>query len=158
MGVFRRDTRPIDELIFEIFRLNERLIVIGDATVKDVGLTSARWLVLGAVALAAAPIPVAQIARNMGLTRQAVQRLTNEMSAAGLVELRDNPRHRRARVVVLTAEGRAAYEEALERWRAEWTAPMEEILSDSEIQETVRRLRRLRGLVQTRARTAAADD
>ena len=145
----RRETRPIDELVFEIFRVNERLVAAGDATVKDVGLSTARWLVLGAVVLAPSPIPVAQIARNMGLTRQAVQRVTNEMSASGLVELHDNPRHRRARVVVLTDAGRAAYEAALERWRAEWTAAMEEILSDADILETVRRLRRLRGLLQS---------
>ena len=65
--------------------------------------------------------------------------------------MQDNPRDRRARVVVLTEDGRAAYETALERWRAEWTAQMEEILTDDEIDETMRRLRRLRGLVQAKA-------
>ncbi|KRA24914.1 hypothetical protein ASD65_11100 [Microbacterium sp. Root61] len=150
--VFRRETRPIDELIFEIFRVNDRLIVVGDATVKDFGLTSARWLVLGAVALSESPLPVSQIARNMGLSRQAVQRLANEMSAAGLVELRENPKHRRARLVVLTDAGRVSYETALERWRAEWTGPMEEILSDTDIAEVMRLLRRLRGLLQSRSR------
>ncbi len=150
--MLRRETRPIDELVFEIFRVNDRLIAVGDATVKELGLTSARWLVLGAVALSASPVPVAQIARNMGLTRQAVQRLTNEMSAAGLVELHENPKHRRARVVVLTDDGRAAYEQALERWRAQWTGPMEEILTEAEITETMRRLRRLRGLLQSGSR------
>ena len=150
------ETRPIDELIFEIFRVNDRLLSVGDATVRDFGLTSARWLVLGAIALSAAPLTVAQIARNMGLTRQAVQRLANEMSSLGLVELRDNPNHRRARVVVLTEAGTAAYESALERWRAEWTARMEEILPDAEVVETMRRLRRLRGLLQSGSRARSS--
>lgn len=148
--MLRRETRPIDELIFEIFRVNDRLLAVGDATVKDLGLTSARWLVLGAVALSGTPPTVAQIARTMGLTRQGVQRLTNDMTAAGLVEMQDNPKDRRARVVQLTDEGRKAYEAALQRWREEWTAQMEEILTAEEITETMRRLRRLRGLVQAR--------
>lgn len=150
--MLNRETRAIDELVFEVFRLNDRLLAVGDAAVKEFGLTSARWLVLGAVALADAPLTVAQIARNMGLTRQAVQRLANEMSAGGLIELRDNPRHRRARLVVLTDEGEAAYDRAITHWRSEWTARMEEILSEEEIVETMRRLRRLRGLLQHRTR------
>lgn len=149
--VFRRETRPIDELIFEIFRVNDRLIAVGDAAVKDFGLTSARWLVLGAIALSRSPMTVAQIARSMGLTRQAVQRLANEMAGDELVEMRDNPMDRRARVVLLTDAGRDAYEAALGRWRGEWTAQMEEILTEEEIVETMRRLRRLRGLMQSRA-------
>ena len=155
--MLRRETRPIDELIFEIFRVNDRLLVVGDATVKDLGLTSSRWLVLGAIALSPTPTTVAQIARTMGLTRQGVQRLANEMVSSGLVEMQDNPKDRRARVVVLTPDGRQAYEAALQRWRAEWTAQMEEILTDDEIDETMRRLRRLRGLIQAKSHARSSD-
>lgn len=153
--MFRRDTRPIDELMFEIFRVNDRLIAVGDATVRNVGLTSARWLVLGAIALSNTPLPVAQIARNMGLSRQAVQRSINEMGALGLVETLPNPGRRRSRVVAMTDAGTSAYEAALELWRTEWTGAMEEILTEEEILSTIRLLRRLRGLVQSRHRRAA---
>jgi DNA-binding MarR family transcriptional regulator len=156
--VQRRETRPIDELIFEIFRVNDRLLAIGDATVKDLGLTSARWLVLGAIALSHSPMTVAEIARTMGLTRQAVQRLANDMAGVGLVDMQDNPRDRRARVISLTDNGREAYESALARWRAEWTAQMEEILTEDEIVETMRRLRRLRGLVQAQVSARSSGD
>ena len=147
-------TRPIDELMFEIFRVNDSLIAVGDATVKEFGLTSARWLVLGAVALSPMPLSVAQIAFRMGLTRQAVQRLSNEMAGLGLIVFEDNPNDRRARAVVFTPTGRAAYDGALARWREQWTSAMEEILSDDEIEQTVRRLRRLRGLVQSNTASA----
>lgn len=150
--MFRRDTRPIDELMFELFRVNDRLLAVGDSTVRAVGLTSARWLVLGAIALSDAPITVAQIARNMGLSRQAVQRSTNEMAQLGLVEVMDNPRRRGSKIVALTSTGTAAYETALELWRSEWTTAMEEILTEDEILTTMRILRRLRGLVQSKAR------
>lgn len=154
--MFRNESRPIDELIFEIFRTNDRLISIGDATVKDLGLTSPRWLVLGAIALSPHAVTVAQVARTMGLTRQGVQRLANDMAEADLVEMLDNPADRRARVLTLTENGRNVYDAALARWRREWTAPMEEILTEEEIVDTMRRLRRLRGLTQARSAVQAA--
>jgi hypothetical protein len=41
----------------------------------------------------------------MGLTRQAVQRLANEMEQDGLVRFGPNPYHRRAKLVFLTSCG-----------------------------------------------------
>src|SRR5712692_10354297 len=75
-------TGALTELMLEVFRLNGRLLTSGDRLVADIGLTSARWQVLGAVALAGNRLPVAHIPRNMGLTRQAVQRTVNELAAA----------------------------------------------------------------------------
>jgi DNA-binding MarR family transcriptional regulator len=107
----------LTQLIIETFRLNGRLLTAGDMLVADLGLSSARWQVLGAIALAAVPLPVARIARNMGLTRQAVQRVVNDLGREGLVRHAPNPHHRRAKLVLLTSAGRAAYEAALERQR-----------------------------------------
>ena len=77
--------RSLTDLIIGVFRLNGALLVSGDALVGDLGLTSARWQVLGAIALSPVPLPVAHLARNMGLTRQAVQRSVDEMRHDGLV-------------------------------------------------------------------------
>jgi DNA-binding MarR family transcriptional regulator len=106
-------------LVIEVFRMNGDLLAAGDALVGDLGLTSARWQVLGAIALSPVPLPVAHIARNMGLTRQAVQRLVDDMRADGFVRLEPNPHHRRAMLVVATERGDAAYRAAIarqERW------------------------------------------
>lgn len=96
-------------LVIELFRLNGALLAAGDDLLADHGLSSARWQVMGAVGLAAAPLPVAHIARNMGLTRQAVQRIADELAVDGIVEFAPNPHHRRAKLVVLTARGAALY-------------------------------------------------
>jgi DNA-binding MarR family transcriptional regulator len=105
----------ITDLVLETFRLNGRLLASGDALVADLGLTSARWQVIGAVALSPVLLSVAQIARNMGLTRQAVQRLANEMEADGLVRFAPNPHHQRAKLVVLTPAGKSAFAAAMKR-------------------------------------------
>jgi DNA-binding MarR family transcriptional regulator len=110
-----RSRRSLTNLIIAVFRLNGDLLAAGDALVHDLGLTSARWQVLGAIALSPVPLPVAHIARNMGLTRQTVQRLVDEMRADGLVLLKPNPHHRRAMLVSMTELGEAAYRRATER-------------------------------------------
>lgn len=96
-------------LILEVFRINGRLLAAGDALVNELDLTSARWQVLGAMTTAPAPLPIAHIARNMGLARQSVRRLVDEMARDGLVRLAPNPHHARAKLVLLTAAGEHAY-------------------------------------------------
>lgn len=112
----QRISEAITELVLEIFRMNGELIAMGDALVGDLGLTSARWQVMGAIALANTPLPIAQIARNMGLTRQAVQRVANELEGEGFIRFAPNPDHQRAKLVLLTRKGETAYAAAMARW------------------------------------------
>jgi DNA-binding MarR family transcriptional regulator len=102
-------------LILEVFRLNGRLISTGDRLISDLKLTSARWQVLGAAALAPSPQPVAWLARSMGLHRQGVQRIVNELVAEGVVVLEENPHHRRAKLVRLTGKGEQLFDAASRR-------------------------------------------
>lgn len=118
----QRISDAVTDLVLEIFRLNGELIAMGDALVDDIGLTSARWQVMGAIALAATPLPIAQIARNMGLTRQAVQRVANELQGEGFVRFAPNPHHQRAKLVLLTKKGEAAYAAASARWEPKASA------------------------------------
>ncbi len=60
------------------------------------------------------PLPIASIARNLGLTRQAVRAVANDLAAAGLVNFAPNPHHRTARLVVRTPEGEIAHKAAAE--------------------------------------------
>ncbi len=111
----------LSELILEVFRLNGLLLEAGDSLVADIGLTSARWQVMGAIALSPAPLPVAHIARNMGLSRQSVQRLANELEKDDLIRFAANPHHERAKLVLLTERGAKAYREAMAR-QGPWAA------------------------------------
>ena len=133
----------ITGLVLETFRLNGRLLVSGDALVADLGLTSARWQVIGAIALSPVPLSVAQIARNMGLTRQAVQRLANEMAADGLLRFAPNPHHQRAKLVVLTAAGKSAFAAAMKRQGA-WASDLGAGLDPRKIAAAAATLRSVR--------------
>ena len=103
----------VTALILDVFRLNGRLITAGDRLVADLGLTSARWQVLGALANAERPESVAWHARTMGHHRQGVQRIANDLEKEGIVEFKPNPHHKRAHLVVLTPKGQKLFESAI---------------------------------------------
>lgn len=122
------------KLILETFRLNGALIAAGDQLVRDLGLTSARWQVLGSVY--EAPATVAEIARRMGLTRQNVQRIADCLAIDGFVTTTANPAHRRAKLYSLTPHGRTVMEEVTRR-QAEWANGIAEGIDCSEFAEAV---------------------
>jgi DNA-binding MarR family transcriptional regulator len=70
--------------------------------------------VLGAIGLPPEPETVARLARNMGLTRQSVQRVVNEMVDEDMLCLLENPHHRRAKLVTMTEKGKKAFQAAYE--------------------------------------------
>lgn len=88
------------------FRLNGQFLALAEKLAEPAGLTAAWWQVLGAVLHE--PLPVAGIARAMGVTRQSVQRIADLLVDRGLAEYRPNPAHRRAKLVAVTAAGQAA--------------------------------------------------
>ncbi len=91
------------------FRLNGQFLTVAEGLSRPVGLTAAWWQVLGAVLTE--PLSVSSIAREMGMTRQGVQRIADLLVERGLVEYRPNPAHRRAKLVAPTALGRTAVDD-----------------------------------------------
>ncbi len=122
----------VTALILDVFRLNGRLQLAGDRLVSELGLTSARWQILGAIAYSDRPESVAWHARTMGVHRQGVQRIINELSKEGIVEFQSNPHHKRARLVVLTPKGQELYEAAIAR-QIPWVNKLSEGLSPDDI-------------------------
>lgn len=147
-GVMSAEVHSLTNLIMETFRLNGELLSVGDKLVADLALTSARWQVLGAIDLSPSGLPVAHIARNMGLSRQAVQRLVNEMAMQNLVQFLPNPHHQRAKLVVMTANGRTVFDSAMDRQRP-WADALARGLSADEISAAVVVLRHLRNKLQS---------
>lgn len=128
--------RIYDDLIVAVFRLNGALVSAGDALVDDLGLSTARWQVLGALIFADQPLTVSGIAREMGLTRQGVQRNVNKLRDQGFVSLDDNPQDSRAHLVFVTDAGAVAYEQAMER-RDAWLKSVNPDLSTAEVRSLV---------------------
>ena len=77
----------------------------GERIAARAGQTQARWQVLSV--LSQGDWSVAQAARRLGVARQGVQRLVNELERAGLVRYEPNPRHLRSPLVRLSDDGHA---------------------------------------------------
>ncbi len=127
-----RSGEAVTNLILDVFRLNGRLQLAGDHLVAGLGLTSARWQILGAIAYADHPETVAWHARSMGVHRQGVQRIVNELHKEGIVEFRPNPQHKRAQLVLLTTKGADLFQAAI-ALQVPWVNDLSDGLSEDDI-------------------------
>src|SRR5687767_11715554 len=134
----------LTDLILELFSLNNRVTAAGDRLVAGLGLTSARWQILGTIVAADRPQPVAWLARDMGAHRQNIQRIVNDLEKEGLVAFQPNPHHRRAQLVALTGKGKQAYEAAM-RLQVPWVNELAEGLRVKDIETTHNVMTALRG-------------
>ena len=130
------------DLVLSLFRLNGLLIAEGDEMTEALGLTSARWKVIGVIALSNSGLTVPGIARVLGQSRQAVQRITDVMVTDGLLSYQSNPKHKRSVLVVLTEEGKTAYKD-LRDVQDPWAIANTEDIPIEELDAGLRLVRRL---------------
>lgn len=110
----KSEARILTEIMLTVFRVNGRLLEKGDQLVEPLNLTSARWQVLGAVALAGNPLSAPQIAEAMGITRQGAQKQLNKLEKDGFFKHAPNPRHQRSPLYILTDLGSRAFAKAMD--------------------------------------------
>lgn len=103
-------------ITLSVFRLNGQFVEWGNHFSQPHGLTTARWQVLGAIALASQPPNIPQIAAAMGVTRQGVLKQINLLVDEGLVQPLPNPAHKRSPLYVLTKIGQTTYDALADRW------------------------------------------
>jgi DNA-binding MarR family transcriptional regulator len=92
-------------LIADVYELAGESRRTSEALAREAGQSAARWHVLSVVS--DGPRTVASAARRLGLARQSVQRVVDDLAAAGQVALRPNPEHVRAPLVEITPAGAA---------------------------------------------------
>jgi DNA-binding MarR family transcriptional regulator len=105
-----------DAALHTLFEANRLLREAGEKLASTAGQTHARRMVLQA---AGEGTTVPDIARTLGLQRQGVQRIADELVAEGLGCYVDNPRHRVSKLFVVTDSGAAALS-GIHRAHASW--------------------------------------
>ena len=110
---------------------------------EESGITGGMRAVLESV-VEGGPKTVPELARARPVSRQHIQTLVNELLAAGLVEVRDNPAHRRSKLVAPTQEGAATFA-AL---RAREAAALTRLALDIDAQEMERATQALTQLIE----------
>lgn len=130
------------DLVLSILRLNGLLIAEGDAMTEKLGLTHARWKVIGAIALSTNGLTVPGIAKVLGQSRQAVQRITDVMIEDGILEYQNNPKHKRSVLVTLSEQGKEIYS-TLREIQDPWANNVTEEIPVEELETALRLVRRL---------------
>jgi DNA-binding MarR family transcriptional regulator len=125
------------ETVSAFFLLRAEGKRIGAVTAADGGY----WGMLRSLKVEG-PQTVPQIARSRPVSRQHIQKLANEMIAEGVIELIDNPTHRRSKLLRLTPKGEAAFQEITDRIAQE-AEGFAEGIDIEEILVSVRVLRQL---------------
>jgi len=96
--------------VYELAGLSRRT---SEAIARELGQTVARWHVLSV--LSAGPCTVPATARRLGLTRQGVQRVADDLLAARLLQASPNPDHLRSPLLTLTNQGQLVLEQLTQR-------------------------------------------
>jgi DNA-binding MarR family transcriptional regulator len=130
----------LTDVVMRTFRLYGGLLEAAEVMTKPVGLTAAWWQVLGAVLRQ--PLSVSGIAREMGLTRQSVQRIADLLVDKGLAEYVPNPAHRRAKLFQPTAAGYEAIGNLREAQHA-WANRISATVDPDELRTTLDVMTRL---------------
>lgn len=138
-------SRLMSETVVAVFRTNGRMLEWGDAFTAPLGLTSARWQIVGAIALSGQKITVPQIADRMGVSRQGAQKQLNLLVDDGLIEKLSNPAHRRSHLYHLTPQGEALFQQLNTSWQSHATVTGQHF-SKSELETTLRVLSELANL------------
>ena len=130
----------LTDLVLAVFRLNGRFLEAAEQIARPAGLTATWWQVLAGVL--ERPAPVAHIARDMGLSRQGVQRVADLLVAQGIAVYQPNPHHKRAQLLTPTAEGRLAMASLADRQHL-WANQAGAGLDEHELRRVVRCLDRI---------------
>ena len=105
----------LSQLLAVSARTHAAMVAAGDDLVADLGLSSAREQLLSALVTAGSPRTVSDLARDLGLSRQAVQRVADDLAERNLAAYFPNPDHARAKLLAPTDSGRLTLTEALRR-------------------------------------------
>jgi DNA-binding MarR family transcriptional regulator len=97
-------SREMEELYSELFDAAGLGRRVGEEIAALEGQTQARWQTMWTID-AGGLLTVPQVARRLGVSRQNVQRVTNELVTDGLAELVANPDHKTSPLLRLTPEG-----------------------------------------------------
>ena len=140
--------KKFHDLFREVFKLHASLSAVMDGVHEQAGMSTAQHKIIRTLE-EMGPVTVPEMAASLGVSRQFVQTVCNHLFAMELLEFKDNPRHKRSRLVLLTERGRAAFQQA----RQNENQTIEESLKGIDAQKAIEAykfLKQIRRAVQQR--------
>lgn len=140
-------------LLDGIARLQGRLRGAFAEARQGSGLNDMEHTVLAAVTEARAAPTVPQIGRALGHPRQVIQRAASSLAEKGLIELADNPDHKRASLLIATSAGKAVQGEANRKAEA-ISARLLGLLDGARLSAVIDQIEAIRAVLDADARKA----
>jgi len=106
--------KELHDLFREVFELHAALSSIMDKVHEQAGLSTSQHKIMRALSHIG-PGTVPDMAAVLGVSRQFVQTVCNDMLSRGFIEFTDNPRHKRSKLAALTESGRIAFRQARQK-------------------------------------------
>lgn len=100
-----------NRLFFRLYQCTNLLHKTGSRAVAEEGLTTQQWAVLGALSRAEAEggMGIGELARYLMVSRQNLAGVLNRMERDGRIEMKQDGRDRRSRLVAMTQAGRKVW-------------------------------------------------
>ncbi len=117
-----------NRLFFRLYQCTNLLHKTGSRAVAEEGLTTQQWAVLGALSRPGVHegMGIGEMARYLMVSRQNLAGVLNRMERDGRIEMRQDGRDRRSRLVVMTPAGRKVWlQDAQPKIRAYYAQAME---------------------------------
>jgi DNA-binding MarR family transcriptional regulator len=102
------DGKTMHELFRALFAARNATAEIEEAVHQAAGLTGSQKKNLGYL-LSEGPMTISELACVRGVSRQSVQVAISALTRQGYVHLNDNPRHKQAKLITVTEQGRARF-------------------------------------------------
>ena len=131
---------PYALLVADVFQAAGEMRRTGDSIAGQAGQTQARWQLMSVVS--EGDWTVATAARRLGVSRQGVQRIADELVAEGLASYAPNPNHQRSPFLRLAVPGRAALAKIAEAARRS-NQRMARLFTAAQLDQTRKVLRRI---------------
>lgn len=144
--------KALHDLFTEVFALHAALSRVMDAVHEQAGLRTPQIRIMRLLNRSG-PATVPDVAARLGVSRQFVQVVCNELLDRGFLEYADNPRHKRSKLAALTPAGRRALQQA----RQKESRIIEQALPEIEPQQAIdarRLLMQIREVLEIRAASA----
>jgi len=106
--------KQLHDLFREVFKLHAALSGIMDKVHEQAGLSISQHKILRALS-DIGPATVPDMAALLGVSRQFVQTVCNDLLSRGFIEFTDNPRHKRSKLAASTESGRIAFRQARQK-------------------------------------------
>lgn len=98
----------LHELFREVFALQAALSGVMDGVHEKTGLSTSQRKIMNMLDRMEA-VTVPEMAARLGVSRQFIQTVCNDLLSRGFLSFADNPRHKRSKLAALTDDGRAVF-------------------------------------------------